>query len=215
MPPFRLVFVSPSLSRRSGLEGPGPRPTSRAPRSPATLGAPPVRFRKREKDPGWDGGGQAPISSRSSVPSTRSPAAARASSGSHTKNHRATGAAAVSPADTHTQRNEGAQLGPNTWFPKRGHKCASHLPWPADMSLEFPQHRREHQPGRGCRTWSALGPRGAGRATAESATGRDRRAGTCQPTAQGPRWAARHMEAPAPAASPPGRCLDSGRWLRP
>lgn len=58
------------------------------------------------------------------------------------------------------------------------------------MSLESPQQLRAHQPDRGCLRWSALGPRGAGRATPESATGRGCRPGTCRLTARGPRSAA-------------------------
>lgn len=77
------------------------------------------------------------------------------------------------------------------------------------MSLESPQQRWAHQPGRGCRIWSALGPRGAGQATVESATGRGCRAGTCRPTARGPRSAAGRTKAPTLAAHPRERDPDT------
>lgn len=79
----------------------GARPTSRTQRlSEPRLCASEKGRRVRD----GTGVGQGPTSSLSSVPATNSPAAARASSGSHTENNRADRAAAVSLAYPLTQR---------------------------------------------------------------------------------------------------------------
>lgn len=58
-------------------------------------------------------------------------------------------------------------------------------------------------------TRSALGPRGAGRAVAESAPGRVCGAGTCRPGARGPGSATQLTEALAHAVRPRGRGPDA------
>lgn len=126
-----IAHAAPSAHRRGPLS-PTPSPAAQAlpgrgppthlpgTAEPSDSPRPDSCFRKGKKGPRWDGGSQRSDLQPSSVPATNSPAAARASSGSHTANDRTAPGGGSQPRWTHirTQRErEGTKLGKKNLIP--------------------------------------------------------------------------------------------------
>lgn len=104
------------LPRRSGLAGPEPQPTSRAPRSPA------CELPIEEEGSGTEQGVRFRYPGGPQSLHQVSRRGARLQRFPHGKPPRS-GAAAVSPADHSHKETKGLNLGQKTWLPKCGHRC--------------------------------------------------------------------------------------------